>query len=73
MSIRRIGGVRSGLLLLGGLVAALPGCGGGPGQPAGPAPGKEVQIVHPADAKPDNPPVSEEYKNLSPAGKAGGK
>jgi hypothetical protein len=73
MSMRRIGGVLGGLLLLGGLVVVLPGCGDGVGQSSGPAPTKEVQIVAPTNASKDSPPVSKEYENMSPAGKAGGK
>jgi hypothetical protein len=53
---------------LGGLAMALPGCGGGGSQEVSST--GEVKIVQPPDASKDSPPVQEEYKNLSPAGKA---
>jgi hypothetical protein len=57
------------LLGMSGLAAALPGCGsGGGGAPSGP--GVETKIEPPVNAPAGSGSVQEEYKNLSPAGKA---
>jgi hypothetical protein len=59
------------VLGMSGLVTALPGCGsGGGGGAAGP--GAETKIAAPENPAPGSPPggVQEEYKSLSPAGKA---
>jgi hypothetical protein len=52
-----------------GLATALPGCGGGGGSGEVSSTG-EVKIAPPTNPKPDAVPVQDEYKNLSPAGKA---
>jgi hypothetical protein len=57
------------VLGMSGLVTALPGCGsGGGGGTTGP--GVETKIAAPENAAPGSVGVQEEYKNLSPAGKA---
>jgi hypothetical protein len=53
-----------------GLCAGLSGCGAGGGGGGAAGPGAEVKIVPPENPAPTSPPVSEEYKSLSPAGKA---
>jgi len=61
----------SGLLLgMTGLVTVLPGCGSGAGGGGGGGGGDEVKIAPAVNPAKDTVPVSEEYKSLSPAGKA---
>jgi hypothetical protein len=65
----RVLGFAGVLLGMIGLAAALPGCGaGGGGSATGPQP--ETKIAPPENAPAGSVSVQEEYKNLSPAGKA---
>jgi hypothetical protein len=60
----------SGALVgMSGLALVLPGCGAGGGG-GGTGPAEEVKIQAPENAPAGSVGVQEEYKNLSPAGKA---